>query len=386
MSSTGSPDPHPDERPATTAASPASEDLDRSGAARRIVSNRRLVRAVGIVILAGLTYYSLFVVLPSEVSWSALGSALRSLSVGEVIALVASGLLVVVVLGWTSKASLPGLTLYQGLESSATSQLTAFLVPPPGDMLVRFAMYRTYGFTDEQSAVAVTVAMVARYAMVLVMPVLGLVVVIAAGQGTWTQVWCALVAGAVLGLVGWVIVRIVNSDEAARAVGRQIHRVVHALMVAIHRHPPEDLEESVVSFGRRSRATFHRNGWRLVASNLAWGLSTALVMLLAVRFAGLGADELTAALIVLGTGLVMALNMLPIPGKDALAASAVAGVLHLSGSTQIAEFTTALLLFRLVTWLMPMAVGAGFFFVWRWHVRRESVQPGAPSGPRDSPA
>ncbi len=346
------------------------------GAARRSLRNRRLVRAVGIVIVVGLVYYSLFVVLPSEVSWSSLASALRSLSPAEMIGLASSGLLVMVVLGWTSKASLPGLTMYQGIESSATSQLTAFLVPPPGDMLVRFAMYRTYGFTDEQSAVAVTIATVARYATVLILPVLGLVVVTVAGQGTWAQVWWALGAGAVLALVGWLIVRVVHSDDAAHAVGRQIDRIVHTLMTAIHRQPPDDLEESVVAFGRRSRATLDHNGRQLVAANVAWGYSTALVMLLAVRSAGLGRGDLSAALVVLASGLVMALNMLPIPGKDALAATAVAGVLHLSGSTQIAQFTTALLLFRIVTWLMPMAVGAGFFFLWRWRVRRGTVQRG----------
>ena len=69
--------------------------------------------------------------------------------------------------------------MYQGFESSATSQMTAFVVPPPGDYVIRFAMYRTYGFSDEQSGTSVLISMVLRYVAIFFMPILGLLAVIA---------------------------------------------------------------------------------------------------------------------------------------------------------------------------------------------------------------
>ncbi len=83
-------------------------------------TSRRLLKFVGILVVLALLYYSLFVLLPSELDWDTVWADLQALSAWQIGALVGSGLLAIVALGWTSKASLPGLTLYQGTESSAT--------------------------------------------------------------------------------------------------------------------------------------------------------------------------------------------------------------------------------------------------------------------------
>lgn len=94
--------------------------------------NKRFVKLVGAIILFALLYYALFVVLPQSIDWDEVWAALTALTAREVVALALSGVLVMVLLGWAAKASLPGLRLYQGFESSATSQMTAFVIPPPG--------------------------------------------------------------------------------------------------------------------------------------------------------------------------------------------------------------------------------------------------------------
>jgi uncharacterized membrane protein YbhN (UPF0104 family) len=129
----------------------------------------------------------------------------------------------------------------------------------------------------------------------------------------------------------------------------------------------------VVKFGARTRGTIDTNGRSLVLSNLSWGLANTLIMGMAIRFSGLGYDTLTAAGVLLATGLTMAINMLPIPGKDALAVTWLAGILALSAGTESSELGTALLLYRLVTWILPMPVGGITFFTWRYRVRRDKV-------------
>jgi uncharacterized membrane protein YbhN (UPF0104 family) len=351
------------------------ESVDGSSRSRvaRIVFNRRVVKAVGILLVVGLLYYSFFVVLPSEVDWSEVWADIQALTLGQILGLTTAGLLAMVTLGWASKASLPKLSLYQGFESSATSQLSAFAFPPPADMAIRFAMYRTYGFTDEQSGVAVLTAMVARYAMVVVMPLLGLAAVLVTGQGTWTGFWWFLGLGIAFVVVMWLIIRVARSDSAAHATGRLLQRSATWVIGKFHRTPPNDLEESVVKFGARTRGTLDTNGRSLVLSNLSWGLANTLIMGMAIRFSGLGYDTLTAAGVLLATGLTMAINMLPIPGKDALAVTWLAGILALSAGTESSELGTALLLYRLVTWILPMPVGGITFFTWRYRVRRDKV-------------
>ena len=65
--------------------------------------------------------------------------------------------------------------------------------------------------------------------------------------------------------------------------------------------------------------------------------------------------------------------MLPIPGKDALAVSWIAAILGLTSSTDVSNLGTAMLLYRLVTWILPMPVGAVFFLLWRGRVRRNKA-------------
>jgi uncharacterized membrane protein YbhN (UPF0104 family) len=349
------------------------EDPDRPSSPPSKRTRTRILKFVGVLVVLALLYYSLFVLLPSELDWATVWADLQALSAWQIAALVASGLLAIVALGWTSKASLPHLTLYQGTESSATSQLSAFVFPPPADMAIRFAMYRTYGFSDEQSAVAVLIAMVARYAMVVVMPLIGMALVLIAGLGTWSALWWFLGIGLVFGLLLWLVLRVVHSDAAAHRVGAWLQRVASRVIRWFHRTPPDDLENSVVDFGRRTRSTVDRNGRSLVISNVAWGLSNALVMLLCLRFSSVSASSVPLAAVILTAGLIMAINMLPIPGKDALAVSWIAAILGLTSSTDISNLGTAMLLYRLVTWILPMPVGAVFFLLWRGRVRRNKA-------------
>lgn len=334
-------------------------------------TSRRLLKLVAILIVLALLYYSLFILLPSELDWNTVWADLQALSASEIAGLVASGLLAIVALGWTSKASLPDLTLYQGTESSATSQLTAFVFPPPADMAIRFAMYRTYGFSDEQSAVAVIVAMVARYAMVVLMPLVGLALVLVSGQADSTALWWFIGLGVAFVLVMGLIVKVARSEAVAHRVGAWLQRVAARVIRWFHRTPPTDLEDSVVKFGARTRDTIDRNGRSLLVSNLAWGFSNALVLLLCMRFTGLDADTVSGTAVVLSAGLIMAINMLPIPGKDALAVTWIATVLGLTATTDVSELGTALLLYRLVTWILPMPVGGVFFLLWRARVRKQ---------------
>lgn len=331
---------------------------------------RRVVRAVGLLLIVGIIYYSLFVVLPSQIDTEEVRAAIGALSAIEVLALVASGLLVMLALGWASKASLPGLSLYQGTESSATSQVTAFVVPPPGDLVVRFAMYRTYDYTDEESAVAVIIAMIARYAAVFAMPIIGLGVVLVSGQGSWTGFWWFLGLGAVYAWLIWLLLRVVRSEGVAHTVGRVIQRVASRVIRTFRRTPPSDLEDSVVKFSNRMRGTLDTNLRQITAANLTWGLANSLVMFLALRFSGITSGSLSAAEVLLVTGATMALNSIPVPGGFGVTESVLLALIGFSTSEETALFTAALFLYRIATWLLPMPVGGAFFFAWRWRIRR----------------
>ena len=334
---------------------------------------RRVVRGVGLVLILAIIGYSLFVVLPSHVDTAEVRAAIRGLSVWDVLTLTIAGLVVMVALGWGSKASLPGLSLYQGTESSATSQVTAFVVPPPGDMVVRFAMYRTYDFTDEKSAVAVLTAMIARYSAVFLMPIVGLAAVLISGNGSGADV--AWFVGLSILFVGamMLLLRTIRSDAVAHTIGAWLQRVATRVIRWARRTPPTDLEDSVLDFSRRMRGTLKTNGRQIIAANVTWGLANGLVMLLALRYSGLGASTLSFSEVLLVSGAAMALNSIPIPGGFGITEAVLLVIVALPTSQETAAFTAGLFLYRIFTWLLPMPVGGAFFFAWRWRVRRSGA-------------
>ncbi len=348
-------------------------DETARGTVSRLVRNKRFVKLVGAIIVAALLYYAFFVVLPEEVDWNQVWAALTALTAGQMIALALSGILVMVLLGWAAKASLPGLRLYQGFESSATGQMTAFVVPPPGDYVIRFAMYRTYGFTDEKSAISVLIALVLRYVATFLMPVLGLAVMLLAGEGSRDALRWFLGYTLLLGAVVFLLRRIVQSEATAHTVGRVISRSVTWVMHLFGRSPSKDLEEEVVGFGRKTRGTVESNRRSLIASNIAWALSNALVLGMAMRFSGLDASVLSAAEMLFATSVIMVINVLPIPGINAIIVPQLSSLLGLTTQTQQSQLTAALTLYRATTWILPMMIGCLMFFVWRYRVRRDTV-------------
>lgn len=380
----GSPDPQDQSMPGADPGPPGApadgvgtalgdEESTQRGRLARIVRNKRFVKLVAAIVMVALLYYAFFVVLPNEIDWDDVTAALSALSATQVVVLGLSGVIVMAFLGWASKASLPGLSLYQGFESSGTSQMTAFVVPPPGDYVIRFSMYRTYGFTDAQSGVSVLIAMVLRYVTVFFMPVLGYGVALVGGVAppdglAWfiglTVAWVAAVL---------LLRRIIRSDSAAHAVGRWISSAVSRVMRWFHRTPAKDLEASVVDFGFKTRGTIEENRLSLAASNLGWGLSNALVLGLAIRFSGLDSSTISLAAIFLATGVLMVVNMLPIPGKNAIVAPAMFTMLGLATTADQSDLTAALVLYRVVTWIEPMLFGVILFLLWRGRVRRDTV-------------
>jgi putative heme transporter len=370
MPSQAGPGPAPDVSP-----DPAAEPSEPAARGRlaRIVRNKRIVRAVGVLVVVALVYYAFFVVLPSEISWSQVEAALKALSAQEVAALLLAGLVVMVTLGWASKASMPGMGLYQGFEASATSQMTAFVIPPPGQMVVQFGMYRTYGFTDEKSGVGVVLATVWWYVVVALMPILGLLAYAVTGRADAAQLWWLAGLGVAFVVVVVLLLKVVRSDAAAHTVGRVLQRVVSRVMTAVRRHPAEDLERSVVEFSGRMRGTVATRWRSLTAANLAWALASFLVLLMAIRFSGLDAQAVPLVPAFLAMGLLLVVNLLPIPGKNALIAPALFTLLALTTDAEQSALTAALLLYRVITWILPIFVGGTTFFAWRYRVRRDVV-------------
>jgi uncharacterized membrane protein YbhN (UPF0104 family) len=316
-------------------------------------------------------YWIFFVKIPSQVSYAEVWSTVTSLSIGQNFLLLLAGLLTIVVYGWTSATVLPGLSLKRGVQSAVSGQLTSVILPAPIDLVIRFGMYKSYGFSVNKSTVAVGMAGVARYFTVFAIPLLGLAALIIFGQGTTSYVLWLLGVGSLFIFALWFMRLILSSKKSAKRVGNFTQKIANAALKLIKRSPNNKISKTIVDFGARMHTVAIGNFNPIAISNIAWGLSCYVVFFLALRFCGIDASEMSASYILLITGLMLLFNAFPItPGGIGVTETILLTIIPFSSPAEQAAFTAALFIYRIYTWLLPMPVGVLAYASWRYEIKK----------------
>lgn len=328
--------------------------------------SRKLFKVLGILVPLLLMYWIFIVKIPSQVSYEQVWQTITSLSIEQNSLLIISGLLTVLTYGWTSATVLPGLSLKKGTQSAVSGQLTSVVLPAPVDLAIRFSMYKSYGFSIEKSTVAVGVAGIARYFTVFAIPLLGLAALLLTGQNEGYYVAWFFGMGAVFIFALWLMKRILSSKKSAQKVGQILQKLTIWGLKIVHKDTHKDLVGLTVDFGKRTRDVAVDYFKSIALSNIIWGLSCYLALFLAIRFCGIDSSTMSAAYILLITGLMLLFNAFPItPGGIGVTETILITIIPFPNPSVQAAFMSALFVYRIYTWLLPMPIGAATYFNWR---------------------
>lgn len=331
---------------------------------------RRIISILTYMIPLVIMYWFFFVLLPSKIDVAELKSVLQGLTLADHIALLAAGVASILAVGWTAATVLPGIKVLKATQASVVSQLTAVILPPPADMAIRFGMYKTYDFPVDKSAVAVVLSGIARYFTVVAVALLGLIALLISGQGDKTAVFWLILGTAVFAGALWIMRLIILSNKAAHKAGRIVQNLVNKVRKLFRKKPAADIEAGAVDFAKNSKDVAIGNFWPIAISNIVWGLSCFLVLLLATRFCGIDSSVMSASYLLFITGIMLMLNSLPIPGSGAGVTETILLTNINFPNTQVqSAFTAALILYRLYTFLLPFPIGAVAYFTWRYQIR-----------------
>lgn len=322
-----------------------------------------------------LLYWIFFVKIPSQVSYADVWATVTALTFGQNLVLLLAGFLTIAVYGWTSATVLPGLSLKKGVQSAVSGQLTSVVLPAPIDLVIRFSMYKSYGFSADRSTVAVGMAGIARYFTVFAIPLLGLAALILAGQGTADYAKWLLLVGTAFIFALWFMRLILSSKKSARQVGKLLQKIANFGLKLIKKKPRKNIEPTVVEFGSRMHGVAVGHFKSIAVSNIAWGVSCYLVLFFALRFCGVDASQMSAAYILLITGLMLLFNAFPItPGGIGVTETILLTIIPFSSPAEQAAFTAALFVYRIYTWLLPMPVGLIAYATWRHQVKTGALK------------
>ena len=324
-----------------------------------------LVRPV-VFLLVSFLVARVLVSLVGSVDWQQVGVALQKLSWAQAPVLLA---LLVLRQGFNAvplAVFVPGLGLWRGLQNDLTANLVGTLAPPPGDVVVRVSMFRSWGIAAVDGMPGVTLNSLVFYVIRFSVPILGVVLLVGedlAGARVWLSLGSLVVAA--LMVTGLVLVS--RGERAARIVGRTAARVAARFRDGVD---PQAWADAVASF----RATMSQRLVRGLPPSMlaltAMVLTDGVIVLLALRLVGVPASPLTA-LVVLGSFLVVyPLTALPLAGLGVLDAALVVAYTEVAGVAAEPAIVAGLVLWRVVTILGALALGGLSLGWWRWRSAR----------------
>lgn len=261
-----------------------------------------------------------------------------------------------------------GLRLGRSLQNDVTANLIGTVAPPPADVVLRVSMFRSWGIDPVDGMAGVTLNMLTFYVVRFIAPVIGLLV-LAAYEVEQGQRLTALISAAVAVVVLATLVLLSRGDGLAAFVGRTGGRVVRRFRSSVD---PEQWADAVVEFRGRMSHTLVTGLPVALTALVLMVLADAGILLMSLRFVGVGPDVLSTAQVVGGHLLAYPLTLMPLQGLGIMDAALTAGWTDAAGPEWEAEILAGLIVWRVVTILGPLSMGAVSMLWWRRHAGRDA--------------
>ena len=320
-------------------------------------------RLVAVVLVVGVFAF----VLPRVADYGAVWDVVSGLSTRDLAALVAAAVLNLLTFAPPWMAALPGLAFFHALVMSQASTAASSVVPG-GDavgMALSYSMLRRWGFQAEQVAVGTAATAVFNAFANVVFAVAAVGLLATDGESHTLLTIAAAIGTAVLAASVALFAVALHDDDNARLIGGFAERLWNRLMRLVRRGPASGWDVRLMGFRREAVGLLRRRWFALTAATLAGHLTVFLVLLVALRVVGVPAADVSFAEAFAAWSLVRIITTIPItPGGLGVVELGLTGALVSFGGDQ-AEVVAAVLLYRVLTYVPPIAVGGVCLIFWR---------------------
>jgi uncharacterized protein (TIRG00374 family) len=349
----------------------------RRGPPRRA---RQVIKAVlSLVLVVGIFYY-----LFQRIDFAAVWAEIRAMTGLELAILLAIAVwnMLTYAFVWMTVTT-PRLTFGKGMV--VTQSTTAVSNTVPGGSAIgigmTYSMLGQWGYSRSRITTAVLVSGVWNSFIKLGLPVLGLAAVALVGGAGGGRLIVALGALGVLVAAVFVFAAMLYSEEMARRFGLWAGSIVSRLLALVRRPAVAGWEIATVRFRSRT-VDLLDHGWvPITVTSLVSHLSLYLVLLVALRQVGVDAAEVNWAEVLTVFAFARLGTIVPwTPGSLGVVEALLIAGLVAAGGVAV-EVTAAVLVYRLLTWGLPVVVGALAYIWWRRQSVAKIVEP-APAVPR----
>jgi putative heme transporter len=290
-------------------------------------------------------------------------------------------------------AVLPSLRLREAATVNLSSNAVANTLPAGGALAMgaSWAMLSSWGIGTEQYLLYTLVSGIWNVFARLGLPVLALLALLTVTRPDAVLVGSAAAGLALLAAAAAGLALLLRSERFAQRADRVVQHVASFACRVARRKAPPAMAGSLVGFRGRAAGLVAARGWRITVTTAAANLILWLVLLACLRGTGLSQAQVSWQTSLAAFAFVRLLTVLPItPGGLGIIELGLVGVLAAgAGHRATAQVTAAVLLWRAVTYLPPIPLGAAAFLVWRHApalIHPSPVGSAAPAGPASQPA
>ena len=349
--------------------------------AKRRSRARTVIQGVVSLVLVVVIFYFLLKKIDLGQVWSAIAS-MTWLEL-TLLGLLAVWNLCTYAFVWMAVTPAPQLSFGHAMVMTQSSTAVANTVPGGAAVGIgmTYTMLGSWGYSRSKSTTAVLVSGVWNSFIKLGMPVLALALVALQGSATKGRVTAALVGIGGLAAAIVVFALMLRSEEGARRFGLLAGRVASRLLGLVGRPAVRGWELATVKFRNRTVALLERGWAPITVASLVSHLSLYLVLLVALRDVGVSNAQVGWAEVLAVFAFARLATAIPFtPGGIGFVEAVLIAGLTAAGGDR-AKVTAAVLVYRALTWALPIVVGVATYLWWRQRsIRPEPAPAGGPPG------
>jgi uncharacterized membrane protein YbhN (UPF0104 family) len=309
-------------------------------------------------------------VLPQFIDYDAVFRAIGTISFFEWVVLLVVAAIRFIPEGWIYIAAQPGLTTRQGSQLFLVAE-TLSNVPPGGlDLISRFQMTRSWGFSAGSSTSATIASWVFSSLSKLVLPIFAVLFLAVREIQEDDLDALALLALVVVGIGTVAMVLVLRSPKLATWAGGFLGAIVGRVARLFRKEVKTDFRQLVHDFRDQASEVLRTRTHLGLLAGVAARTCAFIVLLLAVRFVGIPSAEVDWTVIFAAFSVVMVITVIPIfnlPGITELIL--ISTLTRYAGDGFADQIAAAVFVYRLLTWLLPIPFGGIAFTRWRDGVR-----------------
>jgi uncharacterized protein (TIRG00374 family) len=346
----------------------------------RAGSSSKRKRIIQGTLSIGLGVAIIVFVLPQFADMSEVWRAIKDMTTLEMVVLLAFAIWNLMTYLIITVIATPGLTYPQAFVQSESTTAVSNTVPAGGAVSIglTYGMLGSWGFSKSRITVSVLVTGIWNNFAKLGLPIVAVAILMLEGGAGGGRIISALIGLGALVAAIVIFALILRSEDFARRAGLRAERIANSLRRLLHKDPASGYDLAVVKFRSRIIGLVRHRWVGLTVWTLVSHLSLYAVLLVALRQIGVSDDEVSWARVLAVFSFARLLTAIPLTpgGLGVIEIALIAGLDN--SAVSHSEVVGAVLLFRLLTYVLPIPLGLGTYIFWR---RNKSWLDSAPPLP-----